>query len=518
MVLLLGISQKAPGQLIRGHLIDDRSDLPVADATLSLFARSGARLSVQKTDSLGTFQFRLRDAGSYTISASRIGYRDQTAGPITVSASEVVEVEMRISSVPVRLDSLVVTARRPLPRGRVAEFYDRVEWGRKANAGQFVTRAQFDSLSLPNVTDYMQRLARVPIVGFGTGATVPPRAGTERCVLALLLDGQRITGAINGLVSPITVEGVEIYRSNADVPIEYRRSGYCGAVLLWTRQGQVATAKHAVAATVAGRVLEETTGMPVSGADVRLVRVDGAERGQAVTDRAGSFRLATAEAARLAIRVRHVGFVIYQSQPLQLEQGRELQVTIRLGRQVIPLEPLVVISRGASSTRLAGFRERRVTEVHGKFVSREEIDRRPTAEVSDFFRMMSGVFVLPVKRNANPDGMTTYLVMMRGSGNTAAPAGADSQAAGHCAPSIFLDGTAIQQNTSFPLDDLIRSNTLEGIEVYTSFTGVPAEFQTSNTCGTILLWTREASGVGKRSWIRMTVGLAGLSLIVLLLK
>jgi hypothetical protein len=133
------------------------------------------------------------------------------------------------------------------------------------------------------------------------------------------------------------------------------------------------------------------------------------------------------------------------------------------------------------------------------------------------FRTMSGVFVLPVKRNANPQGMTTYMVMMRGSGNSPAPAGADSQSGGYCAPSVFLDGTAIVQSAFAPLDDLIRSNFLEGIEVYTSFAGVPAEFQTMNNCGTILLWTREASGIGKRGWKRMAFGLTGLGVIVLLL-
>ncbi|MGH7467793.1 MAG: hypothetical protein ACRENP_07355 [Longimicrobiales bacterium] len=46
---------------------------------------------------------------------------------------------------------------------------------------------------------------------------------------------------------------------------------------------------------------------------------------------------------------------------------------------------------------------------------------------------------------------------------------------------------------------------------------MPAEFQTRNNCGTILLWTREASGVGKRGWVRWAAGLTCLGAIVFLL-
>ncbi|MGH7467794.1 MAG: hypothetical protein ACRENP_07360 [Longimicrobiales bacterium] len=120
-----------------------------------------------------------------------------------------------------------------------------------------------------------------------------------------------------------------------------------------------------------------------------------------MTDRTGSLRLSSPMAGRYALCVRHVAFAACQSDPLQLQPGRTLEVAVRLGREAIPLEPLVVTARGASASRLAGFRERRSTETFGKFVSREEIDRRPAAEVSDFFRSMPGVFVVPVKRNGS---------------------------------------------------------------------------------------------------------------------
>jgi hypothetical protein len=74
------------------------------------------------------------------------------------------------------------------------------------------------------------------------------------------------------------------------------------------------------------------------------------------------------------------------------------------------------------------------------------------------------------------------------------------------------------QSASFPIDDLLQSNLLAGIEVYPSFASVPPEYQTSVHCGAILLWTREGGGGGKRGWIRHALGIAGLGLLVFLLR
>ena len=46
------------------------------------------------------------------------------------------------------------------------------------------------------------------------------------------------------VLSPDYVEGVEVYRSTAQAPVEYRRRERCGVTLVWLRNdvGAVATA------------------------------------------------------------------------------------------------------------------------------------------------------------------------------------------------------------------------------------------------------------------------------------
>ncbi|HEX8905419.1 MAG TPA: hypothetical protein VF771_11280, partial [Longimicrobiaceae bacterium] len=58
------------------------------------------------------------------------------------------------------------------------------------------------------------------------------------CVAQLYVDGVFRPGEISEEVQPAEVEAVEIYRTAAEVPPEFRREGSaCGAILVWTRRG-----------------------------------------------------------------------------------------------------------------------------------------------------------------------------------------------------------------------------------------------------------------------------------------
>jgi hypothetical protein len=267
--------------------------------------------------------------------------------------------------------------------------------------------------------------------------------------------------------------------------------------------------------SIAGRVLASSTQDTVPGARVQLLAADSSQISVVVTDSSGWFHLRAPRAGRYFLAIQHIAYRPFTSGEMDLRAGNTTTVEVRLGREAIPLEPLVVVARSNDASRLAGFHERRANNPFGRYVTRDEIDRRAVASISDFFRMMPSVHVVPVKRNANPNGMTTHVIMLRGSGYEAAPAGADGMA-GLCSPAIFLDGTRIGQSAFFPIDDLIQSSALEGVEVYSSFTSVPAEYQTSNGCGTILLWSRAGESGGKRGWLRHAIGAAGIGVLTLL--
>ena len=140
---------------------------------------------------------------------------------------------------------------------------------------------------------------------------------------------------------------------------------------------------HAQAIT--GRVLEVSGGASVSGAAIRLIGAGDRPAGDAVTDSMGAFRL-RATPGKYSLAVTHVAYARFTSQPIEVSAGQTVVVEIRLGRDVIPLQPLVVTARTNSRDRLAGFRERQAMNAFGKFVTREEIDRRPNTETARPFR------------------------------------------------------------------------------------------------------------------------------------
>jgi hypothetical protein len=255
---------------------------------------------------------------------------------------------------------------------------------------------------------------------------------------------------------------------------------------------------------VVGRVLEAGSETPVMGAQIRAQTRSGLRRGSVVSDSNGWFQMGVSPGGRLLLTVEHIAYVPYTSNQLDLAAGQTVSLEIRLGREAIPIEPLVITGRRVERSRLTGFRERSASSAFGRFVTREEIDRRPVTNVSDFFRTMPSVRVTPVTRRGSPGGLMTNLILMRG-GTT-----------GLCAPPIYLDGVRISQSSSFPIDDLINPLILEGIEVY-NFSSVPLEYMTNMNCGAILLWTREGERGGKRGWLRHTIGGAAVGLILYLI-
>ncbi len=58
-----------------------------------------------------------------------------------------------------------------------------------------------------------------------------------------------------------------------------------------------------------------------------------------------------------------------------------------------------------------------------------------------------------------------------------------------CKPGVWIDGV---QAVSAELDDVVTPAEIAALEVYTSWAGIPAEFEdrSGKNCGAILVWTR----------------------------
>jgi hypothetical protein len=60
---------------------------------------------------------------------------------------------------------------------------------------------------------------------------------------------------------------------------------------------------------------------------------------------------------------------------------------------------------------------------------------------------------------------------------------------GTCRPEIYIDGSRISNDPTFPINSLVLTNEVRALEVYTRPATVPTELRTLSGCGVIGIWT-----------------------------
>jgi len=268
---------------------------------------------------------------------------------------------------------------------------------------------------------------------------------------------------------------------------------------------------------LSGRAVEEGTLAPVRNVEIAVLDSDSTAVLRLVTDSAGSFSGVLPRSGAYQLSVEHISFLAYRSPAFEVARGESVQLEVRLGRSVVPLDPLIVTGRATTIGRLAGFRERQRTRPFGTIITREQIERRPGAAVTDLLRVAPGVSIVSVPRGANPNAMA-QMIAMRGTRTGEVEGFGD---ANWCLPGIFVDGVRIQQTAEVPVDDFFRADHLEGVEVYSSAARIPIEYQQGSTvaCGAVLFWTRQGEpGGGRSGWWRWALGLGAFGGILLLMR
>lgn len=213
-------------------------------------------------------------------------------------------------------------------------------------------------------------------------------------------------------------------------------------------------------------VVTDASQTPVFGA---IVEVAGTPLRARTNDR-GEFRIAGITPGVVEINFRRLGFtpVTRSARFNPNESPSPLHVVLpALATTMKPV--LVQASRVEYTGRLAGYYERLSRRSSGNFISREEIDRRTSRNLSQLIASTPGI-------NAT---------RMRGMGGSVRMRGRS------CRPLVWLDGTPLPASEvdldAFPV------NTLHGIELYLGSSNAPATFTLSrgqSSCGTILLWSR----------------------------
>lgn len=246
-----------------------------------------------------------------------------------------------------------------------------------------------------------------------------------------------------------------------------------------------------------GYVVEESTDRPVSSAAIVILDEEGRQQRNTTTDDEGWFQFAMAAPGPYTIRITHIAYTSWTSESIDLGRGETVEIRVRLGTNVIPLEPLVITTRSAAIGRIAEFHRRLERNAFGRFIAREDIERRPAARVSDLLRTQPGISIQTARRGP----FERNLITMRGG-------------AGACLPNIYIDGVRVRQSADFPIDDLLSPDMLEGVEMYTVGATAPAQYQESSGCGVVLFWTRQGEPGRPFSWKRLLIGVGAAGLVL----
>jgi hypothetical protein len=263
----------------------------------------------------------------------------------------------------------------------------------------------------------------------------------------------------------------------------------------------------AQAQTFRGTVVDDATDEPVVGAMV-AVFIRDFPLAHSRTDSAGAFLAIPGRAGSFPVRVSHPHYAPVDSLELSAHAGELVTVAVRLGRTVVPLEPLVVTGR--SESRLSGFEERRRNARFGTFIERSQIQLRPGARTTDLFRAIPSVYVDAPGRGVENARATvseftprSARLSMRGT-------------IGTCEPSIYLDGIRLQQFEDSSVDDFLRPEMIEGIEIYPASAGAPPEFSDPAGCGSVVFWSRGSLQGLQKPLLRAAAGLVSFLLLVTL--
>lgn len=184
----------------------------------------------------GSFRLIGVQTGTQMLVARSLSYAT-AAEPIDVTSREPVEVTLRLADRVNALDTVFVAARRNSYLDK-SGFTQR----KKAGAGYFFTREDFDKRNPNAVTDMMKNVPGVTVMSQRGGTTITGRRRfsftTNNACTRVFVDGFEMRdlgpGDLDMIVNPDDVAGMEIYQSG-NVPIRFRSIQDCLTVVVWTQ-------------------------------------------------------------------------------------------------------------------------------------------------------------------------------------------------------------------------------------------------------------------------------------------
>jgi hypothetical protein len=190
---------------------------------------------------------------------------------------------------------------------------------------------------------------------------------------------------------------------------------------------------------------------------------------EAATSASGHYQLDSLPLGTATLEARALGY-LPRMVAVDVRAGAPAVVDIVLESRQAYLDTVRVVgTRVLESPQYRGFLERK-KRGFGYFMDEEAIERRNPIWLTDLFRMMPGVTIAP--------GSFGGQILFRGMGLSA-----------YCRPSVFVDGMRMLNMDGAGIESFVSAHDVRGVEVYTRSGGMPAEFQTMDGCGAIVIWT-----------------------------
>lgn len=234
---------------------------------------------------------------------------------------------------------------------------------------------------------------------------------------------------------------------------------------------------------VRGRLLDAGSGGAISQATVVISANRGRWQQATVTDSTGGFSFADVAAGPYRLRATRIGYREAVGE-LGLAADSVIDLELRMAGSAVVLQPVTVVTRSERrvSPVLRGFYTR-MQHGSGRFITREEIERRHANHVTDLLRNIPNL-----RPSAARQGTTL----------------SNSSNSDRCTVVYFVDGQQVNRPSmnsrggpvsDISIDDYVNAAEVEGIEIYRGESDTPAEFATRWVqCGTVVIWTRRGHG------------------------
>jgi hypothetical protein len=265
---------------------------------------------------------------------------------------------------------------------------------------------------------------------------------------------------------PLVIQGLRIGNANtvAQAEVDTAQGSTPGRSVGQQRFSAVNYQKGQ--AILRGKVVN-ANGTPIANA---RVEVEGT-LSRALTSADGTFSLAELPSGTQSVVARQMGFAPV-SQPVELSTREPASTVITMSQPVQMLEPVVVTAESDLGLDNIGFTTRK-RAMSGTFMDAEEIMRRGPNMLTDVFRTVPSLRVVPVN-----------------SYDYAVESARGNQLGGNCVK-YWLDGNPYDAVFPGDVDRMIPPYQIAAVEVYNGST-VPIQFTSANSsnCAVIVIWSK----------------------------